>query len=67
MYKAHVGIEKAFAHWACQLVLTKVAVDWMDESAIWELADLSVNFSTAGPTFENLQMFCADELIQPWS
>jgi hypothetical protein len=34
MYKVHVAIEKAFAHWACQLVLTEVAVHCMD-ATIW--------------------------------
>lgn len=34
MYKVHPAIEKAFAHWACQLVLTEVAVHCMD-ATIW--------------------------------
>jgi len=33
MYKVHVAIEKAFTHWACQLVFTEVAVHCM--YAIW--------------------------------
>lgn len=35
MYKGHVGIEKAFAYRTCQLVISKVAVDWIDGTNIW--------------------------------
>lgn len=32
MYEGHIGMEKPSVHWACQLVLAKMAIDldgWM--------------------------------------
>lgn len=36
MYKAHIGTENSFVHWACQLVLAKMAFD-LDGSANMEI------------------------------
>jgi hypothetical protein len=67
MYKVHLITEKAFAHRACQLVLTEVAVDCMYATGVGTVKLQFFSFyARVGKTFENLQMPRVDKLIQPW-
>lgn len=67
MYKVHPAIEKSFAHWSCQPVLTEVAIHCMDVTIGISKEDIRFMLELVVSTaFQNLQMLSFDELIQPW-